>query len=72
MRSPATSTETPMPSYSPHAKSVATYLKEVVHGEGHLQTGVVTGFHNDVVGDEVRAQHETEGDQGSLLLGLAS
>ena len=51
---------------------VYTHLEVVVHGDGHLEPSVVRGLHDDVVRDVVWPQHQAEGEQGMLLLGLAS
>ena len=52
--------------------ALITYPKHVVHGEGNLEAGVVRGFHGDGVRDEIRTEHQTNGDESTSLLRLTS
>ena len=55
--------------YSPLDQS---YPEDVVHGQSHLEPSVIGGLHNYSVRDEIRTQHQANGDQCTILLGLAS
>ena len=53
-------------------EQLEAYLKDIVHGEGNLEAGVVWRFHSDGVRDEVGTKHQANGDQRSYFLGLTS